>query len=346
MLNQDFRATRSLSPAIPPTKTQKARPSSFAVLFCDYDCISGHARHFPLRLKVGPDRRAGRHASAITPCQAWKPNRRRSPPTFLPPPAPIWHRSACLIRTPTRQTAELIWYHALAIGYSPAYLAENADGIRQDWPRIPLPQAKDSLLASAALGRQVAALLDTEAPVPGVTAGKIRDDLKSIAVFQRVDGKPAKPEAGDLDLTAGWGHAGKGGVTMPGKGKLIRRDDGACDIFPQRYRMLAERTRDGVGLHHRRLPGHQEVAIVPRKATPWPWPDVRRSPLCHGNGAPPRCTGCPASQTWTRTTERRSMRCTHGQHRAIEENQSKNGRRTPASNTTPVPLRSTGEVHA
>ena len=76
-------------------------------------------------------------------------------------------------------TAELIWYHALAIGYSPAYLAENADGIRQDWPRIPLPKAKDSLLASAALGRQVAALLDTEAPVPGVTAGKIRDELKT-----------------------------------------------------------------------------------------------------------------------------------------------------------------------
>jgi len=74
-------------------------------------------------------------------------------------------------------------------------------------------------------------LLDTEASVPGVTTGKIRDDLKHIAVFQRVDGKPASPEVGDLDLTAGWGHAGKGGVTMPGKGKLIRQDDGACDIF-------------------------------------------------------------------------------------------------------------------
>lgn len=119
------------------------------------------------------------------------------------------------------ETAELIWYHALAIGYSPAYLAENADGIRQDWPRIPLPQAKDSLIASAALGRQVAALLDTETPVPGVTAGSIRDELKGIAVFQCVDRKPANPEAGDLDLTAGWGHAGKGGVTMPGKGKVI-----------------------------------------------------------------------------------------------------------------------------
>jgi hypothetical protein len=46
-----------------------------------------------------------------------------------------------------------------------------------------------------------------------------------------LDGKPAKPEAGDLDLTADWGHGGKGGVTMPGKGKLIRREDGAYDIF-------------------------------------------------------------------------------------------------------------------
>ena len=58
--------------------------------------------------------------------------------------------------------------HALAIGYSPAYLTENADGIRQDWPRIPLPDTKEALLASAALGRQIAALLDTEHDVGAV----------------------------------------------------------------------------------------------------------------------------------------------------------------------------------
>jgi hypothetical protein len=130
-----------------------------------------------------------------------------------------------------QETAELIWYHALAIGYSPAYLTKNADGIRQDWPRIPLPKEKDLLCASAVLGRQVAALLDTEAPVPSVTEGNIRDELRSMAVFQRLDGKPANPEGGDLELIAGWGHAGKGGVTMPGKGKINRRDNGAYDIF-------------------------------------------------------------------------------------------------------------------
>ena len=71
------------------------------------------------------------------------------------------------------KTAGLIWMHALAIGYSPAYLTENADGIRRDWPRIPLPADRKALEASAALGEQIAALLDTEADVPGVTSGKI-----------------------------------------------------------------------------------------------------------------------------------------------------------------------------
>jgi hypothetical protein len=127
--------------------------------------------------------------------------------------------------------AETLFFHIVAALHAPAYRQENAGALRQDWPRIPLPKAKDFLAASAELGRQVAALLDPETPVSEVTTGKIREELKRIGVFQRVDGKPANPEAGDLDVTAGWGHAGKGSVTMPGKGKLIRRDDGAWDIY-------------------------------------------------------------------------------------------------------------------
>jgi hypothetical protein len=194
------------------------------------DVISGHARAIPFRIKLGAARRAGR--GSLDECGL--PGMEHDVDKIaanLSPTARAYLASLGLSNPDADQkTAELIWYHALAIGYSPAYLAKNADGIRQDWPRIPLPKAKDSLLASSVLGRQVAALLDTETPVPGVTAGKIWDDLKRVAVFQRMDGKPAKPEAGDLDLTAGWGHGGKGGITMPGKGKLIRRDDGAYDI--------------------------------------------------------------------------------------------------------------------
>jgi hypothetical protein len=123
-----------------------------------------------------------------------------------------------------RDTAELIWMHALAIGYSPAYLSDNADGIRENWPRIPLPAAREALLASAALGREVAALLDTETPVPGVTSGAIRDELKSIAVVSRIGGGALT--AAEFSLTAGWGSGGQGNITMPGKGKTEPRAAG------------------------------------------------------------------------------------------------------------------------
>jgi hypothetical protein len=231
LLNQRFAGNAFFITRDTADKDPEGPPFFFSPVVCDYDCISGHARHFPLRLYVGPERRAGRFALGDRALPGTETELEKIVAN-LSPSARAYLASLGLPDPDTDQeTAELIWYHALAIGYSPAYLTKNADGIRQDWPRIPIPKAKEFLVASAALGRQVAALLDTEAPVPGVTAGKIRDDLKSIAVFQRVDGKPAKPESGDLDLTAGWGHGGKGGITMPGKGKLIRRDDGAYDIF-------------------------------------------------------------------------------------------------------------------
>jgi hypothetical protein len=127
------------------------------------------------------------------------------------------------------ESAALLWLHILAIGYSPAYLEENADGIRQNWPRIPLPLSLEQFQASAALGERVAELLDTEKPVAGVTAGALRSELRSVAGLKRMDGKPLNVEE-DLQLTAGWGHAGKEGVTMPGRGKLVSRERTAKEL--------------------------------------------------------------------------------------------------------------------
>ena len=121
-------------------------------------------------------------------------------------------------------TAGLIWMHALAVGYAPIYLTENADGIRQDWPRVPLPDTAEALINSARLGRQVAALLDPENPVPGVTAGAVRPEMKVLGVITREGGGALNPDAGDLALTVGWGHGGKDGITMPGKGKAVKRE--------------------------------------------------------------------------------------------------------------------------
>lgn len=118
-------------------------------------------------------------------------------------------------------TAKDLFFHSLAVTQSLRYRTENSGGLRQDWPRIPLPASRGALLASAALGRDVAALLDTETPVPGVTSGTIRAELKTIAVVSRVGGGALT--AAEFALSAGWGSGGQGSITMPGKGKTEAR---------------------------------------------------------------------------------------------------------------------------
>ena len=113
--------------------------------------------------------------------------------------------------------------HVAATMQSDMYRTTNKAGLRHDWPRIPLPDSKELLLDSAELGRKVADLLDPETDVDGVTCGNLRSELRVIGVASRVDGLPLNEQAGDLAVTAGWGHAGQGGVTMPGKGKTVTR---------------------------------------------------------------------------------------------------------------------------
>jgi hypothetical protein len=115
-----------------------------------------------------------------------------------------------------RVKPEALFYHVLAVLHAPAYGAENSGALRQDWPRVPLPKSREAMLASADLGKQVAILLDTETPVEGITKGKPRPELKAIAELN------CSGEA-NLKITAGWGHAGQNGVTMPGKGRLQTR---------------------------------------------------------------------------------------------------------------------------
>ncbi|MBV5299110.1 MAG: N-6 DNA methylase [Rhodoferax sp.] len=189
-------------------------PVFFAKSIVERDALRGHARHVPFWLeteKIKTSKGVDMFASAATMrrCNLSTLARQYLATLGLPNPDTDQH------------TAELIWMHALAIGYSPAYLAENADGIRENWPRIPLPASRQALLDSAALGRQVAALLDTESAVPGVTSGSIRAEFKSIAVVSRIGGGALKPA--EFALTAGWGSGGQGGITMPGKGKTEAR---------------------------------------------------------------------------------------------------------------------------
>lgn len=183
-------------------KTPEGPPFYLSPRVCDYDSISGHARHIPFRLVF-----------ATTQPQA---NLSNDTCTYLT------KLGIANFDTDTK-TAGLVWMHALAIGYSPAYLTENADGIRRDWPRVPLPATREALEASAALGEQIAALLDTENEVPGVTCGTIAPVFRTIGRITKAGGGQLDASGDDLAITAGWAHFGKAGVVMPAKGTLSER---------------------------------------------------------------------------------------------------------------------------
>ena len=128
-----------------------------------------------------------------------------------------------------------LFHHVLAVLHDPAYRQANAGALRMGWPRIPLPgwpapgsagalstaEAAADLARSAARGRQLAALLDVDTPVPGITRPPLRPEIAAVAVPATGDGR--NMAGGDFAVTAGWGRTGKGDAVMPGQGRVVER---------------------------------------------------------------------------------------------------------------------------
>ena len=150
---------------------------------------------------------------------------------------------------------EDLFNHVLAVLHDPAYREANAGALRMEWPRIPLPGwpdgdedgAADELAASAARGHELAALLDSDTPVPGVTdplpgapAGSaLRPEIAAVAVPYTTDGGNMTGE--DFALTAGWGHFGQGEAVMPGQGRVVERPYTAPERAEMAHSILATR---------------------------------------------------------------------------------------------------------
>ena len=122
-----------------------------------------------------------------------------------------------------------LFYHVLAVLHRPACQEANAGALRAEGPHIPLPgwpegeppAATVELAASAELGRELAQLLDSDTPVPGVTTGTLRPEIGTIGVPATVGGRNMSGE--DFSVTAGWGHFGTGDAVMPGQGRVEER---------------------------------------------------------------------------------------------------------------------------
>ncbi len=147
---------------------------------------------------------------------------------------------------------EDLFHHTLAVLHHPAYREANAGALRMEWPRIPLPgwpegdapDAADELRVSAARGRELAALLDSETPVAGVTAGTLRPELAVIAIPSTTSG--GNMDGDDFALTTGWGHIGTGDAVMPGQGRVVERDyaDAEREAMNDAFEVLGDATID------------------------------------------------------------------------------------------------------
>jgi len=190
------------------------QPPVLATVLNDINTLDGSAAGFPLYLYATRQAQLGLFETEQMPPGGRKPNLSDTAQDYL----------AGFGLSP-EDGAELLFYHTLAVLHSPMYRVENAGALRQDWPRVPLPETIEKLEASAALGQQVAALLDVETPVPGVTQGNPREELGTIAVLTTVNGSTP-----DFTINVNWGYFGAGSAVMPGRGKLIISDS-ACDVY-------------------------------------------------------------------------------------------------------------------
>ena len=149
-------------------------------------------------------------------------------------------------------SVEDLFHHVIATLHDPGYRTANAGALRMDWPRIPLPGwpagtadgAAEELAASAARGRELAALLDSDTPVAGVTTGPLRPDLAAIAVPTTTYG--GNMAGDDFAVSAGWGHFGTGEAVMPGQGRVEERDYTADERYAlgDAIRTLGDTTYD------------------------------------------------------------------------------------------------------
>ena len=174
------------------THGEEGVPMFFANSFADDALLGGHANFLPFRLWR---EEMGKRTSSANLSDSGRSHLRGL--GFSDPDA----------------SAELLFMHALAIGYSLAYRSENADGLRIGWPRIPVAGARAALENSARLGGEIIRLLDSDSELPEEVSAKFR----RLGVLEG---------PGNLSVEAGWGRRDGSGKVSPGKGRLVRREWG------------------------------------------------------------------------------------------------------------------------
>ena len=189
LLAQAWKGNRFLLCRPKGVRSPEGAPFYFASTLGDNDLLTGHAYYFPIRLRTTALLNNGGQGDSVS------TNLSSTAREYL---------ARLGLDADAGDAASWVWLHVLAVGYAPQYLAEQADGLRGDWPRVPLPEDAAALQAGAALGEQIAALLDPEAEVRGVTVGTIRPALLRVGYLAEIYGSDTERE-----MTVDYGGTGR-----------------------------------------------------------------------------------------------------------------------------------------
>ncbi|MBS1577411.1 MAG: N-6 DNA methylase [Bacteroidetes bacterium] len=148
----------------------------------------------------------------------------------------------------------VIWWHVLAIGYSPAYISGNQGAIKISYPKIPFPDSELLLKKSADIGKKIGDLLDVNNNLEGITT-KPSDFYKGLGVIS------STRKEFDLGLNARWGNKTDQGI-MPGKGKYLERD-----YTEEEYVAFEKSGVNKEQVHH--LLGSKTVDVYLNETTYW-----------------------------------------------------------------------------
>src|SRR2546422_3064667 len=113
-------------------------PMFYTSLLGDNDFLRGHAYYFPLRLRAATKTRPkkkddcnGEFGSILhEAAPAFTGGEAKTTGNFSAAARAYLNKVGIKNPDADAETAAVLWMHALAIGYSPAYLTENADGVR------------------------------------------------------------------------------------------------------------------------------------------------------------------------------------------------------------------------
>lgn len=181
---------------------------------CDYDFYEGHARHFPLYI-------SGNESGSRTTSNLSAATRR-----YLEALRPAVHAPAEAEKTTPPPMDLWLWHYALAVLFTPTYIGQNADAIRRDWPRIPLPGWKKSApfdYAHSTLkifedaGQRIAAWMHTTVRPPKATP-----TLSSVALLP--DEFLNASSVDQRRLADSWGLRSKTGAVRLGKEQARLRE--------------------------------------------------------------------------------------------------------------------------